>query len=122
MSMARVLFTLALALVPVSQAVLVVTPSHAEEAKPREIEIVVDRGYQPSHIVIQQGERIRLKIVRKDYSPCARDIVFTTLGIRRELPVNEPVFIDLPALAPGEVEFHCGMNMLRGTIVVEARR
>jgi plastocyanin domain-containing protein len=60
--------------------------------------------------------------VRKDYSPCTREVVFPSLDIRRELPVNEPVFIDLPALPAGEIEFHCGMNMIRGTIVVEARR
>ncbi len=121
MFIARVLVALSLTL-GAAAATLVTTPAHAEEAKPREIEIVVDRGYQPSRIVIQHGERIRLKIVRKDYSPCAREIVFPSLNIRRELPVNEAVFIDLPALAPGETEFHCGMNMLRGTIVVEARR
>lgn len=118
---ARVILALSVALASAFAAPLV-TPAHAEEAKAREIEIVVDRGYQPGRVVVQQGERIRLKFVRKDYSPCTREVVFPSLGIRRELPVNEPVFIDLPALAPGEVEFHCGMKMVRGTIVVEAQR
>lgn len=122
MSIARVLLALSLTLASVGAAPLVSTQAHAEEARPREIEIVVDGGYQPSRIVVRQGERVRLKIVRKDYSPCAREIVFPSLDIRRELPVNEPAFIDLPALAPGEVELHCGMKMLRGTIVVEPRR
>lgn len=122
MSIARVFLALSLSLASAAAAPLVVTPAHAQEAKPREIEVVVDRGYQPSRIVIQQGERVRLKFVRKDYSPCTREVVFPSLDIRRELPVNEPVFIDLPVLAPGEVEFHCGMKMVRGTIVVEVRR
>jgi len=30
------------------------------------------------------------------------------------------VSIDLPALGPGENEFHCGMNMIHGVIVVTA--
>ena len=85
----------------------------------REIEIVVDGGYKPARIVITQGERVRLKLIRRDYSPCTREIVFASLGIRRELPTDVPVVIELPALSPGEVQFKCGMSMLRGVIVVE---
>src|SRR5262245_58161831 len=96
MFIARVLVALSLTLAAAGATSLVTTPAHAEETKPREIEIVVDRSYQPNRIVVQQGERIRLKIVRKDYSPCAREIMFPSLDIRRELPVNEPIFIDLP--------------------------
>ncbi|WP_437976322.1 cupredoxin domain-containing protein [Sorangium sp. So ce295] len=58
---------------------------------------------------------------RGDHSPCTREIVLASLGIRRELPTNVPAVIDLPALSPGEIEFKCGMNMLRGVIVVEPR-
>lgn len=83
----------------------------------REIEITVDRAYAPSRIELKAGERVRLKFVRKDWSPCAAEVVIPALGIRQALPVNEPTTIELPALAPGEYEFHCGMKMLRGTIV-----
>ncbi|WP_437677537.1 cupredoxin domain-containing protein [Sorangium sp. So ce131] len=96
-------------------------PAPAQQAV-REIEIIVDGGYKPSRIVVKEGERVRLKVIRRDYSPCAREIVFASLNIRRELPVNAPVIIDLPALSPGEVEFKCGMSMLRGAIVVEPRK
>jgi plastocyanin domain-containing protein len=121
MTIVRALLALSIALASVGATRLVVTDAHAEEVKVREIEVVVDRGYQPSRIVVQRGERVRLKFVRKDYSPCTREVVFPSLDIRRDLPLNEPVFIDLPVLAAGETEFHCGMNMVRGTIVVETR-
>lgn len=88
----------------------------------REIEIVVDGGYRPARVVVTEGERIRLKFIRRDYSPCSREVVFASLGIRRELPTGAPVLIDLPALGAGEIEFKCGMNMLRGVIVVEPRK
>ncbi|AUX28689.1 MULTISPECIES: cupredoxin domain-containing protein [Sorangium] len=107
---------------------LLVSSAAAEEAPTpspqtvREIEIAVDGGYKPSRIVVTEGERVRLKLVRRDYSPCSREVVFASLGIRRELPTNVPVVIDLPALSPGEIEFKCGMNMLRGVIVVEPRK
>ncbi|KYF70243.1 cupredoxin domain-containing protein [Sorangium cellulosum] len=107
---------------------LLVSSAAAEEAPApspqavREVEIVVDGGYKPSRIVVTEGERIRLKLVRRDHSPCTREIVFASLGIRRELPTDVPVVIDLPSLSPGEIEFKCGMNMLRGVIVVEPRK
>jgi plastocyanin domain-containing protein len=91
-----------------------------EHAAVREIEIIVEGGYKPNRIEIQEGERVRLKFVRKEYNSCTREVVFPKLGIRRELPPNQPVTIDLPALAPGEYEFKCGMNMIRGTLVVIA--
>ena len=122
MSIRRTLFALSLLLAPFGAAPLLLSPAEAAGADAREVEIVVDHGYQPSRIVTQEGERIRLKVLRKDYSPCAREIVFPSLGIRRELVVNEVAVLDLPPLTPGDVAFHCGMNMLHGTIVVEPRR
>jgi plastocyanin domain-containing protein len=89
------------------------------EATTREIEVVVDAGaYKPNRIEVHEGERVRLRFVRKEYGPCTKDVVFPALGIRRELPTNTPVLIDLPSLKAGEYEFKCGMNMVRGTIVV----
>jgi plastocyanin domain-containing protein len=91
-----------------------------EHAAVREIEIVVEGGYKPNRIEIKEGEHVRLKFIRKEYSACTREVVFAKLGIRRELPPNQPVVIDLPALSAGEYEFKCGMNMVRGTLVVSA--
>jgi plastocyanin domain-containing protein len=85
-----------------------------------EIEIVVDGGYKPSNITIRTGERVRLKFVRKEYSGCTREVVIPALELRKELPPNKPVFVDLPALSPGQYEFRCGMNMVRGSITVVA--
>jgi len=107
---------------------LLAPPARAEEPPPpaspsiREIEIVVDGGYKPGRVVIQEGERVRLKFIRKDYSPCTREVVFASLGIRRELPTDVPVVIEIPAQSPGEIPFACGMNMVRGVLVVEARK
>jgi plastocyanin domain-containing protein len=48
--------------------------------------------------------------------------VFPKLNLRRELLTDKPVVIELPALGPGEYEFKCGMNMVRGKLVVVARK
>jgi plastocyanin domain-containing protein len=86
----------------------------------REIEIIVDGGYKPSKVTVKAGERVRLKFLRKEYSGCTRELVIPALELRKVLPPNEPVLVDLPSLAPGEYEFRCGMNMVRGTITVAA--
>ena len=91
----------------------------AQEAAPvREIAIHVEGGYQPSQVTVAAGERVRLIFTRTEYSSCTKEVVIPALGIRKELPPHQPVSIDLPALAAGEYAFHCGMNMIHGTITV----
>lgn len=93
--------------------------ANAQEPAVREIEIIVRGRYTPDRITVREGERVRLRFIRQESSSCTREVVFSSLNLRRELPPHHPVVIDLPALTPGEHEFHCGMNMVRGTIVVE---
>jgi mono/diheme cytochrome c family protein len=88
-------------------------------AAPGEIEIVVEGGYKPARVEVGAGKPIRLKFIRREYGGCTREVVFPALNIRRELPPNRAVTVELPAnLAPGEYEFKCGMDMIRGTLVV----
>ena len=110
-----------LSVVPAAWISFSAADATAEQVKVRTVEIVVDGSYAPDRIEAQEGERLRLKFVRKDYSGCTREVVFPTLNIRRELPTNKVVLIELPALAPGPIEFRCGMNMVRGTIIVHPR-
>jgi plastocyanin domain-containing protein len=88
----------------------------------REIEITVQGGYRPDRIEVGEGQTVQLKFVRKESSGCSREVVFPALGIRKELPQNEPVVIPLPPLKPGEYVFECGMKMLKGKIVVRPRK
>lgn len=115
----------ALSLTALGGAALSPSIAHAEappSAQVREIEIVVDGGYQPGRITMAAGERVRLRFIRREHTPCTREVVFPGLDIRRELPTDQPVVIELPALAAGEYEFRCGMNMIRGTLVVQPRQ
>ncbi|MFN7135176.1 MAG: cupredoxin domain-containing protein, partial [Myxococcales bacterium] len=111
------------ALLPVS-LLLLALPARAEApggSEVREVDLVVEKGYKPGSIEVREGEPLRLKVVRKDYSPCTKELVIPSLGIRRDLPVNKLVVIELPPLEAGEVELHCGMKMVRGTIRVEPK-
>ncbi|MDB4931756.1 MAG: hypothetical protein JWM10_4240, partial [Myxococcaceae bacterium] len=96
------------------------TSALAQDAGVREVEVVVEQAYAPSRIEAAPGERLRLRFVRRGYGGCTREVVFPTLGLRRELPTGEPVVVDLPPLPVGETPFQCSMNMVRGVVVVRA--
>lgn len=98
------------------------TASAQDAGATREVRVEVQGAYHPARIEVTAGERVRLVFLRRDYGPCTREVVFAALDIRRTLPTNQPVTIDLPPLAPGEYEFRCGMNMIRGALVVTAGR
>lgn len=118
----RRIFSLA-ALASLSALSLASLSAGAQPAVPqaREVEIIVDGRYTPNVIEATEGEVLRLRFVRRDYSPCSREVVFPTFNLRRMLPTNQPVVVELPALTVGEHAFQCWMNMLRGRIVVRPR-
>lgn len=111
-------FLLALALAPVAGAT---EPAPAAESAPAEvapIEVIVRGGrYEPAEIVVKAGEPVKLRFVRQEWNSCTQHVVFPTLDLRRELPPEQPVIVDLPALPAGETPFRCGMGMVHGKIV-----
>ena len=120
-----ILPAVALSLAPLTGAALSPAVAAAEpqqSAQVREIEVIVDGGYQPGRITLTEGERVRLRFIRRDHTPCTREVVFPGLDLRRELPTDQPVVLDLGVLAAGEYEFRCAMNMIRGILVVQPAR
>ena len=60
-----------------------------------------------------------ITFLRTTDKTCATEVVFPTLDIKRALPLNEAITIEFSPKQPGEIAFVCGMNMLKGTVVVE---
>ena len=67
---------------------------------------------------LRAGVPARLTFVRTVDKTCGTEVVIPSLNIRRALPLNEPVTIELTPGATGEIAFACGMDMLRGSIVI----
>ncbi len=84
----------------------------------QEITVTVDGGYDPSEIVVQAGQPVRLNFYRKDPSSCLEAVRFPDFRIARDLPVNQTTAIEFTPKQPGRYEFTCGMNMFRGTVDV----
>jgi len=81
--------------------------------------LVTETGYEPAKLTIRAGEVARITFVRTTDKTCGTEVVFPSLNIRRPLPLNEPVVVEFTPKSSGEIGFVCGMNMLRGTVVVE---
>jgi RND family efflux transporter MFP subunit len=79
---------------------------------------VTEKGFEPARVTASAAEAVRVAFVRTTENTCAKEIIVPSLNIRRALRLNEPVVIELPRKA-GEVAFTCGMNMLRGAVVVQ---
>lgn len=80
--------------------------------------VVVRGGYEPSLIEVEAGTPIVLDFDRKESGECSSHVVFSELGIDRTLQAFAHTEVRLPALAPGEYPFACGMNMLHGMLRV----
>ena len=80
---------------------------------------VTDRGFVPAQVSVHAGSPVTLVVTRKTDATCAKEIVLADEGIRRELPLNETVRIDLAPPAPGEHRYACGMGMVSGTLKVQ---
>lgn len=86
----------------------------------QEITITVDGGYEPSQIVVQAGQPVRLNFDRQDPSSCLEEVRFPDFRIAQELPLNQVTTIEFTPDKPGRYEFTCGMNMFRGVVDVQS--
>jgi RND family efflux transporter MFP subunit len=79
---------------------------------------VGDAGFEPSRVEVQQGATATLEFTRTSEKSCATEVLVPSQQIRLALPLNTPVNVDVRATEAGEIAFSCGMDMLKGTIVV----
>src|SRR5262249_15442534 len=75
-------------------------------------------GYQPASFNLRQGVPARIEFVRQVEGTCGGEIVIPEYGVKRELPLNKSVVVEFTPNKAGEYVFTCGMNMLRGKIIV----
>ncbi len=85
----------------------------------QEVRVIVKGGYSPDVIVVRQGAPVKLDFYRDETASCSEEIVFGDFGIARHLPAFQTTTIELMPEKAGEFTFTCGMNMMRGKLVVE---
>lgn len=89
------------------------------ESGTQEIKVTVRGGYSPEVIVVKKGVPVRLNFYRDETSSCSEQVIFGDFGIVRDLPAFKITPIEFTPEKAGEFIFACGMNMLRGKLIVE---
>lgn len=89
------------------------------ESGVQEIRVTVKGGYSPDIIVVRQGKPVRLHFYRDETASCSEQVVFGDFGIAKDLPAYKTTVIEFVPDKPGEFTFACGMNMMRGKLLVE---
>ena len=85
-------------------------------AAPQRFDIKIGRtGYEPSTIVAAPGRPITLTVGKGE--GCAAGFLIPSLGVSKDNSSGK-VAIRLGALKPGTYVFSCGMDMVRGNLVV----
>ena len=85
----------------------------------QEVKITVKGGYSPDLIVVKQGRPVRLAFYRDETASCSEEVIFGDFGVARALPAFKTTTIEFVPDKAGEFTFTCGMNMIRGKLVVE---
>ncbi|MEK7521901.1 MAG: cupredoxin domain-containing protein [Patescibacteria group bacterium] len=83
------------------------------------VEITVDGGYSPEVISVSLGKTTQLNFTRVDPTDCLEELVLPDFKIKRTLPLNQKVAVEITPTKKGQFTYHCGMNMYHGRIIVE---
>ncbi|MEK7576325.1 MAG: cupredoxin domain-containing protein [Patescibacteria group bacterium] len=83
------------------------------------VDIIVDGGYSPETISISKGKTTKLNFIRKDPTACLEEVVLGDFKVRKYLPLNQKITIELTPQQSGEFVYSCGMNMYHGKIIVK---
>ena len=91
-----------------------------QEKKLQRADITVDaQGFTPATIGAQAGKPLELTFTRKSDDTCAKEVVVPDYKIKVALPLNKPVKVKFTPRKSGNISFACGMDMVRGTVVVQ---
>jgi plastocyanin domain-containing protein len=91
-------------------------------AVPGELRVTAgEHGFSPTSMLLPKGAAGALAtvtFVRTTDQTCATEVVFPDLDLKKSLPLNTPVTVDVPSDAPRTLSFQCGMGMYKGALVV----
>jgi len=85
----------------------------------QEIKVTVKGEYSPDRIVVKKGRPVRLSFYREDDSECSAQVVIPDLKVKQDLAVKQETAVEFVPDKEGEFTFACGMDMMKGKLVVE---
>ena len=105
--------------IAIAASLLLAQPGKAE-ASARTIELkVTAKGFEPDQVHVKKGEPLELLVTRTTDQTCAKQLVVKDAAVRKDLPLHQPVTIELTPSKTGEIRYACGMDMISGVLVVD---
>ncbi len=90
---------------------------------PGQLRVVAsEHGFSPGSLALPAGapgSKVAVTFVRTTDDTCATEVVFPDLDVKRDLPLNQIVSIDVPTGAARTLTFQCGMGMFKGQLLVK---
>ncbi|KKR80624.1 MAG: Cupredoxin family domain protein [Candidatus Daviesbacteria bacterium GW2011_GWC1_40_9] len=83
------------------------------------VDITVNGGYSPEVISISKGKTTRINFLRTDPTECLSEVVLADFKIKKQLPLNQKVTVEITPQKTGEYGYSCSMNMFHGKIIVK---
>jgi plastocyanin domain-containing protein len=93
-----------------------------EQKVPQEQVVTIDvtgAGFVPAQVNVKANQPVKLVVTRKTDRTCATEIVIKDFGIKKALPLNQPVEITFTPTKAGKFRYACGMDMIAGVLIVE---
>jgi len=89
---------------------------------PGEVRVTAsEHGFTPASVSLPKGAPGALStvtFVRTTDQTCATEVVFPELDLKKDLPLNQVVAVNVPADKARTLAFQCGMGMYKGALVV----
>ncbi|MGH3738754.1 MAG: heavy metal translocating P-type ATPase [Micromonosporaceae bacterium] len=83
------------------------------------VTITVKGGYSQDVVRVRRGVPLRILFDRREAGDCTSRVVFPEFGVSKALPDFGKATVELRPERSGQFGFACGMNMVRGRLVVD---
>jgi P-type Cu+ transporter len=80
--------------------------------------VTVKGGFSPDVIQVAAGVPVRMLFDRQESGDCSSRVVLPDFHVNQVLPAYATTAVEFLPQEPGEYEFACGMNMIRGRLQV----
>jgi plastocyanin domain-containing protein len=77
------------------------------------------KGFTPSAVTVKKGVPAILVFTRTSDDTCAKDVVFPELNMKKALPLNQPVDVEVPTDTTRTLAFTCGMRMFNSSVLIQ---